>query len=43
MHASCECCMMSSRGYCDDPILRPGKAYGARLPVCVSLCVTECD
>ena len=35
--ASCECCVLSSRGLCNGPILSPEESYR----VCV--CITECD
>jgi hypothetical protein len=28
MSVCCECCVWSSRGYCDGPITRPEECYG---------------
>jgi hypothetical protein len=36
MSVSCECCVLSGRGLCDEPITRPEESY--RL-----WCVTVCD
>jgi hypothetical protein len=36
MFVSCECCVLSGRGLCDEPISRPEESY--RL-----WCVSQCD
>jgi hypothetical protein len=41
MFVSCECCVLSDRGLCDWPILRPEEFYGAC--VCVSWSVIRCN
>jgi hypothetical protein len=40
MAVSCECCVLSSRGFCDGPISRPQESY--ELCVCVCVCVCVC-
>jgi len=39
MSVSCECCVLSGRGLCDGPILRPEEAYRVCVCVCACLCV----
>lgn len=41
MFISFECCVLSRRVFCDEPISRLEESY--RLLVCVSVCVLECD
>ena len=41
LSVSCECCVLSGRGLCDRPILRP--EIFCRLCVCVCVCVCVCQ
>jgi hypothetical protein len=34
-----KCCMLSGRGLCDGPIIRPEASFRVRVSVCVSLSV----
>jgi len=45
MDVCCECCVLSRRGLCDGPILRPEESHSVCVCVCVCVCgcVTECD
>jgi len=36
MSVSCECCVLSGRGHCDELITRPEESYRLR-------CVVVCD
>ena len=40
MSVSCECCVLSSRGLCDRPIICPKETYREW---CVCVCVSECN
>jgi hypothetical protein len=42
MDVSCECCVLSGRGFCDGPIPRPEESY--RICVCVcALSLIKCN
>ena len=41
MSDSCDCCVVSGRGFCVGLITRPEKSY--RVCVCVCVCVSDCD
>jgi hypothetical protein len=41
MSVSCECCVLSGRGLCDELITRPEESY--RVCLCVTLSVIRCN
>jgi len=41
MDVSCGCCLLSGKGLCEGPFLRPEQSYPMCLYMCVCVCVIE--